>query len=191
VLRGDLVEMITTTKQRIHAFLQMHGIRYEKGKAWTKTHRVWLSSLSLSDIDHLTLHTYLNQLTQLEQEVERLEHELAKIAEQERYAIPVKVLMAFRGISLITALTILFELGDLRRFPHPHDLISSLGLVPIEHSSGGSTKRGGITKTGNVHVRKVLVSCAWKYMKQPRCSPTLHKRQESVSGEVVSLSWKA
>ena len=188
--RGDLVEMMTTTKQRIHAFLQMHGFRYEKGKAWTKTHRVWLSSLSLSDTDHLTLHTYLNQLTQLEQEVERLEHELAKIAEQERYATQVKVLMAFRGISLITALTILFELGDLRRFPHPRDLMSFLGLVPSEHSSGGCTKRGGITKTGNVHVRKALVSCAWKYMKQPRCSPTLRKRQESVSGEVVSLSWK-
>lgn len=135
--------------------------------------------------------TYLNQLTQLEQEVARLDHELADIAEQTLYRAPMKVLMAFHGISLITALTIVFELGDINRFANPQALMSYLGLNPSEYSSGGSTRRGGITKTGNVHVRNALVSCAWKYTKPPRYSKALRERQESVSSEVVSMSWKA
>lgn len=189
--RGDMTETITRLKQRLLSFLQIRGFRYPGKTTWTKTFRTWVCSLPVSDLDQITLHTYLHQLEQLEQEVLRIEADLAQEAERNHYRVPVKVLMAFRGISLITALTLAFELGDIRRFAHPRQLMAYLGLVPSEYSSGERTKRGRITKTGNVHVRNVLISAAWKYANRPRCSRTLHQRQEAVTAEVISVSWKA
>ncbi len=93
----------------------------------------------------------------------RLEQHLAKEAEKDRYREPVGVLMAFRGIGFVTAMTLVCELGDIRRFAHPRQLMAFLGLVPSEYSSADHTQRGSITKTGNTHVRKALVSTAWKY----------------------------
>ena len=130
-------------------------------------------------------------MEQLEQEVCRLEVDLAAVANKARYEAPVKVLMAFRGIGLESALTLMFELGDIRRFAHPRQLMAYLGLVPSEHSSGNRTKRGGITKTGTVHVRNTVISAAWKYTRPPRCSRVLKERQQAVSAEVVGVTWKA
>ena len=97
--------------------------------------------------------------------------------------------MAFRGIALITALTVMSELGDIRRFAHPRQLMAF--VVPSEYSSGSRTQLGAITKTGNIHVRTALVSTAWKYAVNPRCSQVLRERQQDVSAELVTLSWKA
>lgn len=189
--RGDLTETITRTKQRILAFLLTRGFRYPGKTHWTKTFRTWVCALPMAEWDQTTLHTYLYQLDQLEKEVRRLEADLAAIANEARYEAPVKVLMAFRGIGLVTALTLLFELGDIRRFAHPRQLMAYLGLVPSEHSSGNRTKRGGITKTGNVQVRKAIISAAWKYTRPPRCSRLLKEQQQAVSAEVVGITWKA
>ena len=99
--------------------------------------------------------------------------------------------MAFRGIGLVTAMTLACELGDIRRFAHPRQLMAYLGLVPSEYSSGDHAQRGSITKTGNTHVRKALVSTGWKYAAAPRCSKALAERQKHVSAEVVTLAWKS
>lgn len=189
--RGDLTETITRTKQRILAFLLTRGFRYPGKTHWTKAFRTWVCALSMAERDQTTLHTYLYQLDQLEQEVRRLEVDLAAVANEARYEAPIKVLMAFRGIGLVSALTLIFELGDIRRFAHPRQLMAYLGLVPSEHSSGNRTKRGGITKTGNVHVRNAVISAAWKYTRPPRCSQALKERQQAVSAEVVGVTWKA
>ncbi len=189
--RGDLTETITRTKQRILAFLLMRGFQYPGKSRWTKTFHTWVRALPMPEVDQITLHTYLHQLDQLEQEVCRIEADLAAVADRARYQAPVKVLMAFRGIGLVSALTLIFELGDIRRFSHPRQLMAYLGLVPSEHSSGNRTKRGGITKTGNVHVRNAVISAAWKYTRPPRCSRVLKERQQAVSAEVVAVTWKA
>ena len=145
----------------------------------------------MAERDQTTLHTYLYQLDQLEQEVRRLEVDLAAVANEARYEAPIKVLMAFRGIGLVSALTLIFELGDIRRFAHPRQLMAYPGLVPSEHSSVNRTKRGGITKTGNVHLLNAVISAAWKYSRSPRCSRVLKERQQAVSAEVVVVTWKA
>ena len=122
----------------------------------------------------------------------RIETDLATVAIRARYQVLVKVLMAFRRIGLVTALTLVFELGDIRRLPHPRQLMAYLGLVPSEHSSGNRTKRGrGITKTGNVHVRSVVISAAWKYARPARTSRVLKERQQTVSAEVTAVTWIA
>ncbi len=189
--RADLVESITRTKQRILCFLQTRGFRYTGATHWTKAFRRWLSALPVAAVDQVTLQTYLHKLAYLEQEVHRLEQQLAEEAEKDRYREPVGVLMVFRGIGIVTALTLACEWGDIRSFAHPRQLMAYLGLVPSEYSSGDHTQRGSITKTGNTHVRKVLVSTAWKDAAQPRCSRVLRERQKGVSAEVVLLAWKA
>ena len=189
--RGDLTETFTRVKQRILAFLLTRGFQYPGKTRWTKTFHTWVRTLPMGEMDQITLHTYLYQLEQLEQEVHRIEADLAAVATRARYQAPVKVLMAFRGIGLVTALTLIFDLGDIRRFSHPRQLMAYLGLVPSEHSSGTRTKRDGITKTGNVHVRNAVISAAWKYARPPRCSRELKERQQAMSAEVAAVTWKA
>ena len=92
---------------------------------------------------------------------------------------------------MIVAATTIAEIGDLKRFKNPTELMSYLGLVPSEHSSGEKTRRGSITKSGNGHVRRVLVEAAWAYRLPARVSRVLLKRQEGLSKEVCEISWKA
>ena len=96
-----------------------------------------------------------------------------------------------RGVSLLTATTIVAEIGDLKRFASAPQLMAYLGLVPSEHSSGGSKSRGGITKTGNGHVRRVLVEAAWTYRHPARKTAYLQRRAERTPEAVQDIAWKA
>ena len=189
--RADFVQTAAQTKHRILSFVQTRGFRYSGATNWTKAFRAWVNALSLTGADQLTLQAYLHNLEYQEMGIRNLEDQLAEAARQEPLRPAVQVLMAFRGIGLITALTVVCELGDIRRFSHPRQLMAYLGLVPSEYSSGNRTRRGAITKTGNTQVRTALVSAAWKYTAPPRCSKVLLERQQRVSAEVVTLSWKA
>jgi transposase len=103
----------------------------------------------------------------------------------------VKALMALRGVDLITAMTVMAELGDLSRFDCPRQLMAHLGLVPSEHSSGSKRRQGAITKTGNGHVRRVLVEAAWSYRFAARKTKHLQRRAEHTSETVQAIAWKA
>ena len=94
-------------------------------------------------------------------------------------------------LATVTALTLAFGLGDLRRFSSASPLMAYLGLVPSEYSSGSRTQRGAITKTGNGQARKALISAGWKYAAPPKCGKVLRERQEGISAEVVAIAWKA
>ncbi len=98
---------------------------------------------------------------------------------------------ALRGVAPIVASTMVVEIGDLRRFENPRQLMAYLGLVPSENSSGQTTKRGGITKTGNGHARRALIEAAQAYSFPARVSRELRKRQEGLSREIKEISWKA
>ena len=189
--RTSLVDTKTRVKQQILAFLQTRGFRYPGRTSWTKMFHTWLDGLSFVDVDQNTMQTYLHQLAYLNQEIGRLEEELTEIAARDRYRLPVQILMAFRGMGLVTALTVICELGDVHRFAHARQVMAYLGLVPSEHSSGSRTQRGSITKTGNRHVRKAIMSTAWKYTAPPRCSKKLRKCQEGLPPEVIAFAWKA
>ena len=103
----------------------------------------------------------------------------------------VKALQALRGVSLISATITVAELGDLSRFQNPKKLMAYLGLVPSEHSSGETIRRGGITKTGNSHARRVLVEGAWTYKHHARVTLPLIKRQRDLPKSICQISWKA
>jgi transposase len=123
--------------------------------------------------------------------VERLAQSLRAHAETWRWLQVVKGLMTLRSIDFISALTIVAEPGDFRRFPHPRDFMGYLGLLPSEHSSGNSKQRGGLTKAGNTHVRRILVEAAWNYRLPARIGESLQPRLEGQPQSIIEIVWKA
>lgn len=189
--RGALVEEMTRTKHRTTQFLQTRGLVYREGTNWSLKFWHWLKKVELNQVDQRVLDTYVHLIRYLEAQIASLEADLREEAKKDRFSAPVAVLGAFRGIALLSAMTLVCELGDIRRFAHPRQLMSYLGVVPSEHSSANSTKRGSITKSGNAYARKVLVSAAWKYAMRPAAGSVLKRRQEGVTAEIIALSWKA
>ncbi|MYF64321.1 MAG: IS110 family transposase [Rhodothermaceae bacterium] len=189
--REDLRETLSRSKQQILTCLLTRGFQCTGKSHWTKMIHTWVRALPVTEMDQITLHIYLCELERLEQEVFRHEVDLAEVTNQGRCQEPVKVLIAFRGISLVSALTLIFELGDTRQFAHPRQLIAFLGLVPSKHNSVNRAKRDGTTKTGNVHVGNAMISAARKCARPPRCSWVLIEWQQAVSAEVVSITWKS
>lgn len=189
--RQALVEDRTRAKHRTTKFLQTRGLVFRDGNNWTQKHWRWLRSLELDPIDQDVLDTHLAMVDYLDVQIRSLDEKLEEVARFPRYDRPVQILKAFRGIDTNTALTLSAELGDIRRFEHPRQLMSYVGVVPSEQSSGNRVKRGSITKAGNKHARKALVSAAWKYEHRPAVGVTLKKRQEGLPPPVIATSWKA
>jgi transposase len=111
--------------------------------------------------------------------------------EVRHYGVIAGDLEALRGVSFVTAVGLVAEVGDFRRFTHPRHLMAYLGLVPSEHSSGPSVRRGAITKAGNPHARRLLAEAAWAYHGIPRVSRRMLARQETVPKPIRDIAWKA
>ena len=103
----------------------------------------------------------------------------------------VDALQSLRGIAKISAVTIMAELGEVSRFNKPRQLMGYSGAVSSEHSSGERIRRGGITKTGNAHLRRIVVEAAWAYRHRPCIGASLRARQKRASPEVKAIAWKA
>ena len=168
--RDDLRCARTAARHRVAKQLLRHGRIYREGKhAWTKTHYAWVHAQRLNDaLAQAALEQMLVHLEGLDRQLERLDSELERIAATEPWREPVCRLVAFRGISTRTALGLIAEIGDFRRFAHPRELASWLGITPSEYSSGNQQHRGHITKAGNRHARRLLVEAAWHYRHRPR-----------------------
>jgi transposase len=179
-------------KQRLLAFLLRSGHRYSGRSPWSQAHMRWLSDIKMPHpSQQIVLQEYIGSLTEDKLRVQRLTEQIQQLLPQWRMFPVVKALQSLRGVSLIVSTTTVAELGDFSRFESPVELMGYLGLVPSEHSSGEKTKRGSITKTGNGHVRRVLVEAAWAYRFPARVSRALLKRQEGLSQRVLDISWKA
>lgn len=189
--RAALVEELGRSKKRATQFLQTRGYAYREGSNWSQKFWEWLARIELGAADQIVLDTYVDLIHYMEAQIRSLETVIEQEAEKRRYQESVRLLKAFRGIATITALTLACELGDIRRFEHPRQLMAYLGLVPSEYTSANKTHRGAITKAGNRHARKAIVSAAWKYAARPTRSQALKERQRRVSPHVVAISWKA
>jgi transposase len=190
--REDAKAMERNAKQRILAFLLRHGHCYSGKSPWSRAHFRWISILKMPHpAQQIVLQESLDTLAECTRRVDRLTEQIQTLSPQWRLFPVTQALQAMRGVSLIVATTTIAEIGDLTRFKKPTELMSYLGLVPSEHSSGRRTRRGSITKTGNGHVRRVLVEAAWAYRLPARVSRKLLIRQEGVSQEVCAISWKA
>jgi transposase len=184
-------------RHRLGKFLLRHGRRPEGIKAWTKQYLEWIKTHVRFNHAALeaTLADYLEEVDHVAARIVKLEK---AIDEAVRKAAPeiravIEALQALRGVAQMTAATIVSELGSLSRFESPRQLMGYSGLVAREHSSGNRVQRGGITKTGNSHLRRVLVEAAWSYQHRPNVTGFLLRRQKNLalSEEVKKIAWKA
>jgi len=190
--REDTVIATRKAKQRLKAFLLRNQVVYTGRSRWSQAYFNWLSDVAMAHpAQQIALQEYINAVRENQSRVERLTDQIRVTASDWRLAPAVSALQAARGVSLIVAATLLAEMGDLSRFANPSQLMAQLGLVPSEHSTGNSIKRGGITKTGNSHARKVLVEAAWSYRMPARISRSLLKRQHGLPDKVRQIAWKA
>jgi len=183
-------------RNRLTKFLLRHGKRPPAGvNPWTLSYLDWVRKEVHFELlaQQATLLDYLHEVEHLAARVTRLEQaieEAIPLAPQQMREV-IEALQALRGIAKVSAVTIVAELGELSRFAQARQLMAYSGTVAREHSNGESRKRGGITKTGNVHLRRIVVEAAWAYRHAPAVTAGLRKRQERVSAEVKEIAWKA
>ena len=190
--REDAKSVERRAKQRTAAFLLRHGQRYPGKTTWGRGYWRWLRQISMPRAaQQIVLQEYLDAVQEATARVQRLTAQIRELLPEWRWAPVVRGLQALRGVSLIVAATVAAEVGDLSRFHNPRELMAYLGLVPSEHSSGATVRRGPITKTGNGHARRVLVEAAWAYRLKARVSRTLWQRLTGLPQEICDLAWKA
>lgn len=190
--REDAVCVERRAKQRTAAFLLRHGRRYPGKTTWGRGHWRWLGQQVMErPAQQIVLQEYLDAVREASARVLRLTGQIRELIPPWRRAPLVAAYQALRGVSLIVAATMVAEVGDLSRFNNPKELMAYLGLVPSEHSSGATIRRGRITKTGNGHARRVLVEAAWAYRLRARVTRPLLQRQEGLPESIRQLAWKA
>jgi transposase len=179
-------------RHRLGKFLLRHDRRYSGKTAWTGMHLEWIRGQKFDQVaqGHV-LRESLDAVEEIGARIERLDQHIDDEGRASTLWPLIHSLQALKGVRTLTATGIAVELGDLRRFENPRKVMSYLGLVVSEHSTGNARRRGGITKTGNGHVRRLLVESAWSYRHPPRRSRELMKRSEGVAPDIVSIGWKA
>lgn len=190
--REDMKHLQRQAKQRLLAFLLRHGKRWTGKSNWTQAHYRWFETVKFEQaVQQIVMEEYLDTVKSLTQRVHSIDVEIERAAQASNTWSVIEALMALRGINLLTAVTIIAEIGDLKRFNNAPQLMAYLGLVPSEQSSGGSVRRGSITKTGNGHVRRVLVEAAWTYRHPARKTAVLQRRAARTTEHTQEISWKA
>jgi transposase len=189
-VRLDAVHALRRARQQLSGFLLRQGCHYGR-PAWTKLHRRWLSGLKFEQaVHHLVLEDYIQAVETAEARRNRLTAQIEALLPEWTLAPVVAALQTLRGMALVNAATLIAELGDLSRFTDPRQLMAYLGLVPSEHSSGATVKRGSITKAGNSAARRLLIEAAWCYRFPARVSRELLLRQENQPKLIRDIAWK-
>jgi len=190
--RQAAVADLRSKRQQTMALLLRLGRPYAGKTTWGKTHWVWLRSQPFAHPEQrIVFEEMLLAVRQAQERIERLEEAIRAAVPEWSLAPVVTALMALRGIDLVSATAFLAEIGDLSRFRTPRELMGYLGLVPSEHSTGDTIKRGPITKAGNRRARRVLVESAWSYRFPPRVGRTKQARVGAALRPVRDIAWKA
>lgn len=190
--RDDAKRAERAARHQLSKFLLRYGHRYDGKTAWTAKHLDWVRSRVFEhEAQNRVLVDYVHAVERGTERVEQLTKDITELVESWSLRPLVKALQALRGVRLITAVILAAEIADFARFATAPALMAFIGLVPSEHSSGESTRRGSITRTGNGHVRRVLVEAAWSYRFRPRMSREIRERNEGVGPGVQAIAWKA
>ena len=191
--RDDFKTSQRQVRQQLLGFLLRHSQRWTGGKQnWTKGFWQWVEALQMpSAHQQFALRQYIDAVRFYNTQIQEIEKQM--LVAKKGWALEpiVDALMAMRGINLVAGMGIIAELGDLSRFSKPTQLMAYLGLVPSEHTSGDSRRQGGITKTGNGHVRRLLIEAGWCYRFSARRSKDIEERAKKTSPEVQTIAWKA
>jgi transposase len=188
-VRGDLM----SARHRVGKLLLRHDVRFDgPERNWTQPHLRWLNTVRFEHAGtQAAFDDYRGAVEALIVRRDQLERQIAASLPSSPWAQTAARLMCLRGIDTLTAAGLCAEIGDFGRFRHPEQVMSYLGVVPSEHSSGGRRRQGSITKSGSQHARRLLVEAAWHYRRPPALSTNLRRRQADADPEIVALSWKA
>ena len=183
-------------RHRLGKFLLRQGRRRPTGMtAWTSRHLAWIKSAVhfAQPAQEATLLDYLHEVEHAAGRIARLERVIDEAVHTApaRMRAVINALQALRGIALVSAVTIVAEVGELSRFARAPQVMGYSGMGAREDSSGGRTRRGGITKTGNAHLRRIVIEAAWAYRHRPSLGGALRKRQAALSDDVKAIAWKA
>lgn len=189
--RATAIHVLGKARQHLQGFLLRHGQIHAGKKGWTLAYRRWLTTVRFEHpAQQIVFQDYVHAVADAEKRVERLTGQIAELVPSWSLASVVEAIQAMRGVGFIVAVTVVAEVGDFSRFANPRQLMAYLGLVPSEHSSGASVRRGGITKAGSSLARRTLIEGAWTYRMQPRVSRKLHDRLEGLPSEIRDVAWK-
>ena len=190
--REDAKEDLLRARHRLSKLLLRRGRIYTAGKQWTQRHQQWMASQVWEEAaDGVVFEEYRLGISQLEDRLHELDARVEESSVRDPYREPVGWLRCFRGIDTVTAMTIVAEVHEITRFQDAPSFMGYLGVVPSEHSSGERTSRGGITKAGNSHVRRILVESAWHSRHRPAVGYNLRKRREGQPAWVIAHADRA
>jgi transposase len=180
--REDVRRDRMAARHRLGTFLLRHGLHFTEATRWGQKHWRWIRGQQFARGEaQAAFQHYVDQVDHLDARIRRLDEQIDEVAASDVYRERVARLSCLRGISTLSAMVILTELGDLRRFESPRHLMAYTGLVPSEQSSGETRRRGGVTKTGNGFVRRILVEAAWAY-RHTRC------RHDAMAGQPPEIA---
>ena len=190
--RATAGRVLSKARQHLQSFLLRHDRIYRGLRAWTLAYQRWLTTVRFDHpAQQIVLQDYIYAVQDAEARRDRLTRQINELLPSWSMAPVAIALQAMRGVALVVAVTVVAEVGDFRRFANPRQLMAYLGLVPSEHSSGSSIRRGGITKAGNALARRVLIEGAWTYRMPARVSRKLHDRLEPLPAAIRDIAWKA
>ena len=190
--REDAVRARLKARQQLKAMLLRHGHRYDGKTSWTMAHERYLAQIAFAHpAQDIAYAEYRAAVRDADDRVERITTALRDRVTTWRFAPVVAALMTLKGIEFVAAITLVAELGDLGRFTHPKELMSYLGLVPSEYSTGESRVQGAITKAGNGHARRIMIESAWSYRYPARMSRDLVVRHQGQPKAVCDIAWRA
>ena len=190
--REDIKHLLLQSKQRLLAFLLRHGKRFGGKCNWTRAHYRWMEEVKFElPTQYIVMQEYIETVLSLSKRLSGMDEHIQSAASASVFWPVIQALMALRGMNLLAATIFVAEIGDLTRFASAPQLMAYLGLVPSEHSSGAKQTRGGITKTGNGHVRRLLIEAAWTYRHPARKTDVIQRRAERTTQEIQDIAWKA
>jgi transposase len=187
-VRSDLMR----ARHRLSKLLLRHGVRFDDGAAWTQRHRDWLATVTLGwPAAQATLLDAHGAIDALVHRRDGLEREIVALLPDSPWQVQVRRLRCLRGIDTLTAIGLCAEVGDFERFARAEQLMSYVGLVPSESTTGQKRRLGAITKTGSGHARRLLVEAAWHYRPRPRIGKALTDRQDGQPAQAIAVAWSA
>lgn len=190
--RVDASMHLMRARQQLLSFLLRHGRSYPTGKHWTQRHRSWLAGQTFQEEAHgIVFQDYLETVWTTQERRDGLIKRISAMVLSWSLGPLVEALRGLRGIDLVSAATFIASTGDLGRFESPRLLMGYLGLVPSEHSSGGTIRRGGITKTGNREARRMLIEAAWSYQYPARIAKEKAEILVRLPKKIRDIAWKA
>ena len=191
-VREDVLKDLLRAKNRLGKFLLRQGRVYAETRTWGVKHRSWLRTQRFEWTPlQQSFEAYLRAVEEAEFRLETLNHQLEELVQQDPYRVPVQYLRCFRGIDSLSALTLVVEAMEFKRFGTARKFMSYTGAVSSENSSANRVRRGSITKAGNAHIRRILVEAAWSYQHPHGESRVLAERRKECPREVVYLARKA